>query len=160
MGDLAYEAARVRTKAAEDVLKKPECADVTIADKQADKWTRISGADLVTNWRSACLDVKATIANNDEMALGAIQALNGVNKPLGAGEGKIAVGGIDATQDAIKAMKDGALSVALFQDAAGQGGGALESALKMISKEQVEQSVWIPFKLVTPENLGSYENRN
>lgn len=79
MGDLAYEAARVRTKAAEDVLKKPECAD------------------LVTNWRSACLDVKATIANNDEMALGAIQALNGVNKPLGAGEGKIVVGGIDAT---------------------------------------------------------------
>lgn len=57
-------------------------------------------------------------------------------------------------------MKDGALSVALFQDAAGQGGGALESALKMISKEQVEQSVWIPFKLVTSENLGSYENRN
>ena len=160
MGDLAYEAARVRTKAAEDVLKKPECAGITVADKQAGKWTRISGADLVTNWLSAGLDVNASIANNDEMALGAIQALKGVKKPLGAGEGKIVVGGIDATQDAMKAMKADELAVTVFQDAAGQGKGALETALKMIAKEPVEQNVWIPFELVTPANLATYDSRN
>jgi inositol transport system substrate-binding protein len=160
MGDLAYEAARVRTQAAEDVLKKPECAGITVAEKQAGKWTRISGTDLVTNWLSAGLDVNAIIANNDEMALGAVQALKGVNKELGAGEGKIVVGGIDATQDAMKAMKAGDLSVSVFQDAAGQGKGAVETALKMIAKEPVEQNVWIPFELVTPANLSSYDSRN
>jgi inositol transport system substrate-binding protein len=131
-----------------------------LGGKQAGKWTRISGTDLVTNWLSAGLDVNAIIANNDEMALGAIQALKGVSKPLGAGEGKVVVGGIDATQDAIKSMKDGELAVTVFQDAAGQGKGALETALKMIAKEPVEQNVWIPFELVTPENLNGFENRN
>ncbi|HEV7323285.1 MAG TPA: sugar ABC transporter substrate-binding protein [Ensifer sp.] len=160
MGDLAYEAARVRTQAAEDVLKKPECSGITVAEKQAGKWTRISGTDLVTNWLSAGMDVNAIIANNDEMALGAVQALKGVNKELGAGEGKIVVGGIDATQDAMKAMKSGDLAVSVFQDAAGQGKGAVDTALKMIAKEPVEQNVWIPFELVTPANLSSYESRN
>ena len=89
------------------------------------------------------------------MALGAIQALKGVKKPLGAGEGKIVVGGIDATQDAMKAMKADELAVTVFQDAAGQGKGALETALKMIAKEPVEQNVWIPFETGHPRKSGN-----
>lgn len=160
MGDLAYEAARQRTQSAEDVLKKPECEGIKVVEKQAGKWTRLSGTDLVTNWLSAGLSANAIIANNDEMALGAIQALKAVNKPVGVGEGKIVVGGIDATQDALAAMKAKDLAVTIFQDAAGQGRGAVETALKMIAGEQVEHTVWIPFELVTPENLSEYESKN
>lgn len=160
MGDLAYEAARQWTQSAEDVLNKSECSGIKVMEKQAGKWTRISGTDLTTNWLSAGLNVNAIIANNDEMALGAIQALKAVKKPVGTGDGKIIIGGIDATQDALVAMKSGDLAVTVFQDAAGQGQGAVETALKMIDKQQVEQNVWIPFELVTPENMSKYENKN
>lgn len=160
MGNLAYESAHQRTRAAEDVLKKPECSGISVVDKQAGEWTRISGVDLVSNWLSAGMDVNAVIANNDEMALGAVQALKQVDKPLGVGPGKVIVGGIDATQDALNAMKAGDLAVTVFQDAAGQGKGAIETALKMIAKEHVEKDVWIPFELVTPQNIDSYLSRN
>lgn len=60
------------------------------------------------------------------MALGAIQALQAAGKPVGTGAGQVKVAGIDATQDALAAMKAGTLAVTVFQDAKGQGIGAVE----------------------------------
>ena len=60
------------------------------------------------------------------------------------------VGGVDATQDALAAMQAGDLDATVFQDAAGQGKGALEAAVKLAKGENVDQKVYIPFQLVTP----------
>jgi len=70
------------------------------------------------------------------------------------------VGGIDATQDALLAMAAGELDVTVFQDAAGQGAGALDAALKLANGEDVEQKVYIPFQLVTPENMSEFTSKN
>ncbi len=59
----------------------------------------------------------AVVSNNDEMAIGAIQAL----KAAGVDMNKVIVAGVDATQDALAAMKAGDLDVTVFQNAAGQG---------------------------------------
>jgi inositol transport system substrate-binding protein len=90
------------------------------------------------------------------MAIGAIQAM----KAAGTNMEDVIVGGIDATQDALLAMAAGELDVTVFQDAAGQGSGALDAALKLTKGETVEQKVFIPFKLVTPENMAEFTQSN
>lgn len=68
--------------------------------------------------------------------------------------------GVDATQDALAAMQAGDLDVTVFQDAAGQGKGALDAALKLVKGDKVEKKVYIPFQLVTPENVKDYVAKN
>ena len=96
------------------------------------------------------------IANNDESAIGAIQAM----KAAGIDMKPLVVGGVDATQDALQAMQAGDLDVTVFQDAAGQGQGSLDAALKLAKGEAVEQKVYIPFQLVTPANIGDFLAKN
>ncbi len=101
MGELSNQAARQRTQDVEDVIKSPECSGIKILDKQSGNWDRTQGTDLVTNWLSAGLKPNAIVSNNDEMAIGAIQAL----KQAGVPKGSIIVAGVDATQDGLAAMK-------------------------------------------------------
>ena len=73
---------------------------------------------------------------------------------------EVLVGGIDATQDALQAMSGGDLDVTVFQDAAGQGAGALDAALKLARGEDVDQKVYVPFQLVTPDNMAEFQAKN
>ena len=155
MGDLANQAARQRTQDIEDVIATPECSGIKILDKRTAKWQRTEGNDLMTNWISSGMKFEAVVSNNDEMALGAIQALK-ASKMLD----KTIVAGIDATQDALASMKAGELKVTVFQNAAGQGQGAVDTAMKIINGEKVPSMVWIPFELVTPANLSQYMSKN
>ena len=110
----------------------------------------------MTNWLTAGTEFDAVISNNDEMAIGAIQALNAAGKDMK----EVIVGGVDATQDALAAMEAGDLDVTVFQDAAGQGKGAVDAALKLARGEPVEQKVYIPFQLVTPSNVDQFLSSN
>jgi ribose transport system substrate-binding protein/inositol transport system substrate-binding protein len=156
MGELSNQAARMRTQDIKDVIATPDCGFITIVEEQTANWSRTQGADLMTNWLSAGVQFDAVIANNDEMAIGAIQAL----KAAGVAMDDVIVGGIDATQDALAAMAAGELDVTVFQNAAGQGQGALDAALKLAKGEPVEQKVYVPFELVTPANLAEYQAKN
>ena len=155
MGELSNQAARQRTQDVEDVIATPECSGIKILDKRTAKWQRTEGNDLMTNWISAGLKFDAVVSNNDEMALGAIQALK-ASKMLD----KTIVAGVDATQDALASMKAGELKVTVFQNAAGQGQGAVDTAMKIIKGEKVPSMVWMPFELVTPANLSQYMSKN
>jgi len=156
MGELSNQAARQRTQDVEDVIATDECKGIKILDKQTGNWQRTLGTDLVTNWISAGLKPDAIVSNNDEMAIGAIQAL----KAAGISTKDVIVAGVDATQDALAAMKAGDLRVTVFQNAAAQGSGAIDTALKLAKGEKVESMVWVPFELVTPENMDQYMAKN
>jgi ABC-type sugar transport system substrate-binding protein len=110
----------------------------------------------MSNWMSAGVEFDAVVANNDEMAIGAIQAM----KAAGMDMANVIVGGVDATQDALAAMQAGDLDVTVFQDAAGQGKGALDAALKLAKGEKVDTKVYVPFQLVTPENMAQFAKKN
>ncbi|MBA8830095.1 ABC-type sugar transport system substrate-binding protein, partial [Rhizobium leguminosarum] len=73
---------------------------------------------------------------------------------------KVVVGGVDATQDALAAMQAGDLDVTVFQDAAGQGKGSLDAALKLAKGEKIDKKVYIPFQLVTPANVKDFVTKN
>lgn len=156
MGELSNQAARQRTQDVHDVIAKPECSGIKIIEEQTGNWDRTQGTDLMTNWISSGVQFDAVVSNNDEMAIGAIQAL----KAAGYDMGKIIVGGVDATQDALAAMKAGDLDVTVFQNAAAQGSGAVDTALKLAKGEKVDKLVWVPFELVTPDNMDQYLSKN
>ncbi len=157
MGELSNQAAVQRTKDIHDVMGDGRCAvKLNIIDEQTANWSREQAQSMMTNWMSSGKPFDAVIANNDEMAIGAIQAM----KAGGVDMKTMIVGGIDATQDALAAMQAGDLDVTVFQDAAGQGAGALDAAIKLSKGEAVEQKVWIPFQLVTPANIGNFLKKN
>ncbi len=156
MGELSNQAARMRTKDIHDVLATDQCKGIEIVEEQTANWSRTQGSDLLTNWLSAGLEFDAVIANNDEMAIGAIQAL----KAAGRSMDSVVIGGIDATQDALAAMAAGDLDVTVFQNAAGQGKGSVDAALKLAKGETVDKKVYIPFELVTKETLDKYQAKN
>ena len=156
MGELSNQAARMRTQDVHDVIATDECKGLEIVEEQTANWSRTQGADLMTNWLAAGVEFDAVVANNDEMAIGAIQAL----KAAGRSMDSVVIGGVDATQDALAAMAAGDLDVTVFQDAAGQGKGAVDAALKLAKGEAVDQKVYIPFQLVTPDNLANFQAKN
>lgn len=156
MGDLAHNAAVMRTQSVEEVLAKDDCGPVRIIDKQVGAWTRNSAMDLMTNWITAGAPVDVVFANNDEMAIGAIQAM----KSSGINMDEVIVVGVDATQDGLSAMAAGELDVTVFQNARGQAAGAVDAALALARGEAVEQTVYIPFELVTPGNMNDYLAQN
>ena len=156
MGELSNEAARTRTKDIEEVIATKECSGLKIVDKREGAWDRTKGQDITTNWLSSGMKFDAIIANNDEMAIGAINALKAAKKWTP----KTIVAGIDATPDALASMKAGDLKVTVFQNAHGQGTGAVEAALKLAKKQPVDRFVNVPFELVTPANLSKYAGKN
>ena len=156
IGDLSNESALQRTRDVKQVISKPPCNGMKIVDEQAATWSRTQAADLMNNWLSAGHKFDAVISNNDEMAIGAIQSL----KAAGKMDKKMIVAGIDATRDALAAMKAGDLKVTVFQDAYGQGGGGVKAAVQMIHGQKVPSQVWIPFELVTPANVDKYLSKN
>ena len=128
MGELSNQAAVQRTADIHDVIATPECSGLKILEEQTANWSRTQGQDLMTNWLSAGLDFNAVIANNDEMAIGAIQALKAAGRDMST----VVVGGVDATQDALAAMQAGDLDVTVLQHASGQGKCALDGVLSLI----------------------------
>lgn len=157
MGELSNQAARQRTQDVEDVIAKPPCNGIKILDKQTANWDRTKAADLMTNWISAGLKFDAVVSNNDEMAIGAIQSLKAAGYDT---KKKVIVSGIDATADGLAAMKAGDLKVTVFQNAAGQGKGAIDTALTLAKGGKVDRTVWVPFELVTPDNMTKYMAKN
>ena len=157
MGELSNQAAQQRTQDIHDVIESGECGvTLNIIDQQTSNWMRDEAQNLMANWLSTATPFDGVIANNDESAIGAIQAI----KASGMDVKPLVMGGVDATQDALQAMQAGELDVTVFQDAAGQGQGSLDAALKLVKGEAVEQKVYIPFQLVTPANIGDFLAKN
>jgi inositol transport system substrate-binding protein len=157
MGELSNQAAVQRTQDIYDVIDGGKCeVKLSILDKQTSNWKRDEAQNLMTNWLSTNKPFDAVIANNDESAIGAIQAM----KAAGIDMKNVVVAGIDATQDGLAAMQAGDLDATVFQNATAQGSGALDAAIKLAKREAVEQTVWVPFELVTPANIDQYLKKN
>ncbi|MEZ5886254.1 MAG: sugar ABC transporter substrate-binding protein [Paracoccaceae bacterium] len=156
-GELSNQAAVQRTQDIYDVIEAGKCkVKVNVIDQQTANWSRDQAQNLMTNWLSTGTAFDGVIANNDEMAIGAIQAM----KAAGIDMAAVQVGGVDATQDALAAMQAGDLDVTVFQNAAAQGSGSLNAAVALAKGEAVDQTVWVPFELVTPANVADYLSKN
>ena len=148
-GNLAQEAAQKRTEGEKQVFAK--FPDIKIIKEDTGNWSRDQGLALMENWLASGDQIDAVASNNDEMAIGAIQAIDAAGKL-----GDILVGGVDASPDALQEMDKGRLNVTVFQNAKGQGEGGIKVAIALAKGEKVDQITWIPFELVTPDNYKNY----
>lgn len=105
----------------------------------------------MTNLLQAHPDVDGVFAENDEMALGAIKA-------LGSKAGKsVQVVGFDGTPDGLKAVQDGTLYASVAQQPKELGRIAVRNALRAAEDKKVEQTVKVPVKVVTQQNVAGFE---
>jgi len=150
IGNLTDAGALQRTKDVEQVVAK--YPNMKVVQKQSANYSRSEGMDLMMNWVTNGEPIDIVAANNDEMAIGAIMAL----QQAGKRDSKVLIGGIDATPDGLKALSSGKMQVTVFQDAVGQGKASVDVAQRMIKGEKLEPYYWIPFELVTPATMQKF----
>ena len=139
IGDPANEAAVLRTKGCKDVAAT---TGITVTKEQSGNWKREEGLAIMENWLQSGDQIDIVCANNDEMALGAIQALKNANLL-----DKVIVGGVDATKDALAAMKAGELD-AVFDE-----------ALMTVPWKQITDSVDLTFLPVDRDVLQALDRK-
>jgi inositol transport system substrate-binding protein len=123
-----------------------------LVDQQTASWDRAKAMALTENWIQAHKGkFSAVFAHNDEMAMGALLALEraGLKKD-------VYVIGIDAIAQALSAIKEGRLDATVFQDGVGQGKGSVDAAILLARKQPCPKETMIPFRLITRENLSDF----
>ena len=145
LGILSNEATLSRTKGNTDVIKA-KYPGIKVLAQETGNWQQDQGLTLMENWLTAYGDqIDAVVSNNDNMVLGAINALETAGK-------KIITIGIDATTDALEAILAGRLDATVLQDPVIQGKGAVEIIAKLNKGEKVEQFIKLPARLITKAN--------
>lgn len=109
-------------------------------------FNRVEGMSVSENLFQSHPDIKGIFAHNDEMALGAITAMNAAGK-------KIAVIGFDATDDALKEIDEGDLSATVAQLPKNMGKIAVQSAVKLMKNEKIEKEIPVDVSLIKKMNL-------
>jgi inositol transport system substrate-binding protein len=125
---------------------------VKVLSEQTGNWKREEGLRIMEDWLQAYPKIDCLASQNDEMALGALEAIKAAGRL-----DEILVVGIDALPEACAAVGRGEMAATVFQDAAGQGIGAIEMAVKAAKGESIPKEHMIPFKLVTKENVDEYD---
>lgn len=142
-------ASRDRGQGFEEEIAKHE--GITIAAKQTANFDRGEGLDVATNLLQAHPNVKAIFAENDEMALGAIEALG-----ARAGEDVIVVG-FDGTNDGLAAVEDGRMLATIAQQPEELGAKAVEEATKLLRGEDAETEVPVEVVTVKLDNVADFK---
>lgn len=139
-----------RDQGAREVLARNP--GLKLVAEQTAEWDRAKAMSLMENWIQSYGDaINAVFAQNDEMGMGALMALEQAGR-----KGKVVVVSVDAIADALQAVRDGRLDATVFQDAKGQGAAAVETAVAIARKQPYQKAVMIPFQLVTKENVARY----
>ncbi|WP_410513584.1 ribose ABC transporter substrate-binding protein RbsB [Paenibacillus sp. BR2-3] len=112
-----------------------------IASQPAD-FDRAKGLSVMENILQGNKDIGAVFAHNDEMALGALQAIQASGQ-------KILIVGFDATDDAVKAVNDGQMAATVAQKPASIGETAVKTALQVLKGETVEKNIAVELELIT-----------
>jgi methyl-galactoside transport system substrate-binding protein len=164
MGEPGHQDAKLRT---EYSVKTIEAAGIKVQEvaKDTANWQRSQGQDVMAAILAANSNIEAVIANNDEMALGAIEAMKAKGYFIDGGI-SIPVVGVDATTEALIAIKDGTLYSSPFNDAVNQG-YAVVKLCELLSKGETPTAenlgynlsgryVWIPYVNVTIKNVDNF----
>lgn len=112
---------------------------LAVASKQTAKFNRAEGLNVTQNMIQSHPDIKAIFAHNDEMALGAIEAI---------GTKDILVVGFDGNDDAMKSIKNKKLDATIAQQPALMGEYAVKAILDLKDGKKIKSEVKVPLKLV------------
>jgi len=123
--------------------------DIKVVSSLTANYSREEGAKVMEDVLQANPELDAVYAHNDEMALGAVRSIIAANRL-----DKIKVFGIDATDDAIAAIKNGEMAATVKQQPALEMSMAVQAAVDYLGGKSVEPTVIIPLVLVTKDNVN------
>lgn len=115
---------------------------LNVVASQTANFNRTEGMSVMENMLQADGDIKAVFAANDEMALGAVEAMSGAGK-------NVLVVGFDATDDAIVAVKAGRMAATVAQQPELIGSTAVENAVNLINGVSIPSSIPVEVTLIT-----------
>jgi ribose transport system substrate-binding protein len=137
-----------RTKGAHQAIKD---AGAELLASQTAKFSRVEGQNVMENLLQQFPKIDAVIAGNDEMALGAIEAIDAAGRL-----GEIKVSGFDGNNDAKKAIKEGRLTVTGDQRPDAQAYWGVVSAFIALRGMPVARDIYLPAPLITKENVDKF----
>lgn len=135
---------------AETLKKYPDIK--TLYSQPAD-WYRDKAMGLMENWIQLGADIDAVVAHNDEMALGAYDALEA------AGITDVPVIGIDGIEAAVVSVGEGKLAASILQDSKTIGEKAIDVAIDLANGKTVEKEYDIPYQVITKDNYKDFLNQ-
>ncbi|ANU18203.1 D-ribose ABC transporter substrate-binding protein [Planococcus maritimus] len=124
-------------------FNKVATESLDVVAKQTANFNRAEGLSVMENILQANPDVTGVFAHNDEMALGALEAIEAAGKD-------VAVVGFDATNDAVAAVEEGRLDGTIAQKPELIGEMAVETAVQHLDGEEVEASIPVELELIQP----------
>jgi ribose transport system substrate-binding protein len=128
-----------------------EVPGMKVVARQPANSERALGLTVMENILTAHPDVKGVFATNDQMALGAMEALDARGL-----RGKVAIVGFDATKEAAQATVDGKLAGSVAQNPRAMGQKGVEAALAALDGRPVDKRIDTGTELVTKENAEKY----
>ncbi|MCP1103285.1 ABC-type sugar transport system substrate-binding protein [Aequitasia blattaphilus] len=149
-GPMGQSAQIERREGIQNILDK--YPDIKVLAEKTANWSRSEGMTVMENWLQAFDNIDAVVGENDEMALGAREAIKAAGKDIPAI-------GVDGITDALNAVEEDNLVASIFQDGAGQGSKAVEVLLDAINGETVEENYWIDFEEVNKDNVEEFKQR-
>lgn len=133
-------AARERGKGFNEAIAA--ASGIEVVAKQPANFDRSQGLSVMENLLQSNKDIQAVFAHNDEMALGAVEALKA------AGLENVIVVGFDATDDAVKAVEDGRMAATVAQKPEMIGQQAIETAIEVKNGNKVEEFIPVELELI------------
>ena len=125
--------------------------DVHLLDRRDGGYSREEGKRIMKEWLEKYPHVDAVVCGNDEMALGALEALKEAGRSRGC-----MVSGIDATEEALEAIAAGDMVQTVRQDAAHQAAGAYQMLDEIIRGANRQADIVSPFVSITKDNLAEF----
>ncbi|MCD8352377.1 MAG: sugar ABC transporter substrate-binding protein [Planctomycetaceae bacterium] len=125
--------------------------DITLLASQTGDFERDKGMKITEDWIQSFPQIDAIVSANDQMALGAIQALKIANRLDG-----VLISGVDGVDDAVRAVKKGEMTQTILQNAPGQADAAYEAVQMYRRGETLPKEMIVPFESITAENVDQY----
>ncbi len=150
IGDLSADNSRERTDGAIAALEE---SGLTLNEIFSDVagWDRTEALNKMQQVIGSGAEIDCVIANNDEMAIGALEALKA------AGMTDVPVAGLDGTSNAIQLVKDGELAMTVLQNGPAQAHTVVEAVVNLLREDVPLESYYdVPFEPITPDNVDEY----
>lgn len=140
--------------------------DIKVLDDQDGDYVKDEGLRITQAWIQKYSDGKGgvtfdgIIAANDQMALGAIEALKSAQIPVGTGDGEVKVCGIDGSDDGIVAVEEGTMALTVLQDAPGEASALANVIESILAGDEVDNEILVNYIPVTADNVAEYKDHN
>ncbi len=133
---------------AEALDKRP---DIELLAEQPGNYDRDKGMQVMEDWMQSFPVIDAVIAANDQMALGAIEAMKAAGRIDG-----VLVCGIDGVEEAVDAIAEGTMSFTVLQNAEAQAETCYKTLKEILSGKPAPERVIVPFEPITKDNFAKY----